>query len=245
MMVSQQSSVLIVGNEPSLCKVLHSSLSESGFAVEEAPSGEEGLHIVQYRSFDLVLLDMNMPSIRDVEACRWLRELSPRTGIVLVSGRDQEDDTVQALDAGADDYLTKPFRLRELIARLHAVLRRTRALETQELPVLQAGSVAMDLHRRILWRCGTQVHLSPKEFDLLAFMMQNPSEPLTHARLLRSVWGPGYDTEVEYLRSYVRILRKKIETDPARPDYILTEPWVGYRFRNPSDQEGRRFFVAG
>jgi two-component system KDP operon response regulator KdpE len=117
------------------------------------------------------------------------------------------------------------------------VLRRTRALETTAAPVIQAGSLGMDLHRRILWRSGTQVHLSPKEFDLLAFMMQNQGAPLTHVRLLRSVWGPEYGNELEYLRSYVRMLRKKIENDPAKPDYILTEPWVGYRFRNPSDQE--------
>jgi two-component system KDP operon response regulator KdpE len=237
MMVSQQCSVLIVDDEPSLRKVLRTSLSAGGFTVEEARSGEEALGVAQNRAFDLVLLDINMPGIGGVEACRRLRDLSPRAGIVMVTVRDLEDDKVQALEAGADDYITKPFRLRELIARLRAVLRRTRALETQELPVIQAGSLAMDLHRRILWRSGTQVHLSPKEFDLLAFMMQNQGAPLTHVRLLRSVWGPEYGNELEYLRSYVRMLRKKIENDPAKPDYILTEPWVGYRFRNPSDQE--------
>jgi two-component system, OmpR family, KDP operon response regulator KdpE len=236
-LVSQQCSVLIVDDEPSLRKVLRTSLSAGGFVVEEARSGEEALGVAQHRAFDLVLLDINMPGIGGVEACRRLRDLSPRAGIVMVTVRDLEDDKVQALEAGADDYVTKPFRLRELIARLRAVLRRTRALETQELPVLQAASLTMDLHRRILWRSGTQVHLSPKEFDLLAFMMQNQGAPLTHVRLLRSVWGPEYGNELEYLRSYVRMLRKKIETDPAKPDYILTEPWVGYRFHNPSEQE--------
>src|SRR5580658_3456627 len=211
MMVSQQCSVLIVDDEPALRKVLRTSLTAGGFTVEEARSG--------------------------VEACRRLRDMSPRAGIVMVTVRDLEDDKVQALEAGADDYVTTPFRRRELIARLRAVLRRTRALDTQELPVIQAGTLAMDLHRRILWRAGTQVHLSPKEFDLLAYMMQNQGTPLTHVRLLRSVWGPEYGTELEYLRSYVRILRKKIETDPTSPDYILTAPWVGYRFRNPSHQE--------
>jgi two-component system KDP operon response regulator KdpE len=236
--VSQQCSVLIVDDEPALRRVLRTSLSAGGFTVEEARSGEEALGVAQNRAFDLVLLDINMPGIGGVEACRRLRDLSPRTGIVMVTVRDLEDDKVMALEAGADDYITKPFRLRELIARLRAVLRRTRALETQELPVLQAGFLAMDLHRRILWRSGTQVHLSPKEFDLLAFMMQNQGAPLTHVRLLRSVWGPEYGNELEYLRSYVRMLRKKIESDPAKPDYILTEPWVGYRFRNPSDKDG-------
>jgi len=237
MMLPQRCSVLIVDDEPSLRKVLRTSLSAGGFTVEEARSGEEALGVAQHKAFDLVLLDINMPGIGGVEACRRLRDLSPRAGIVMVTVRDLEDDKVQALEAGADDYITKPFRLRELIARLRAVLRRTRALEAAELPVIPAGALAMDLHRRILWRSGTQVHLSPKEFDLLAFMMQNQGAPLTHVRLLRSVWGPEYGNELEYLRSYVRMLRKKIENDPAKPDYILTEPWVGYRFCNPSEQE--------
>jgi two-component system KDP operon response regulator KdpE len=237
MMVPQQCNVLIVDDEPSLRKVLRTSLSAGGFSVEEARSGEEALGAAQQKVFDLVLLDINMPGIGGVETCRRLRDLTPRAGIVMVTVRDMEDDKVHALEAGADDYVTKPFRLRELIARLRAVLRRTRAVEVQELPVLQAGILAMDLHRRILWRSGTQIHLSPKEFDLLAFMMRNQGAPLTHVRLLRSVWGPEYGNELEYLRSYVRMLRKKIEADPAKPDYILTEPWVGYRFHNPSEPD--------
>jgi two-component system KDP operon response regulator KdpE len=233
-------SVLVVDDEPSLRKVLRTSLSACGFTVDEARSGEEALGAAQNHAFDLVLLDINMPGIGGVETCRRIRDLTPRAGIVMVTVRDQEDDKVHALEAGADDYVTKPFRLRELIARLRAVLRRTRALDMQEPPVLQAGSLAMDLHRRILWRGGKQVHLSPKEFELLAFMMQNQGAPLTHVKLLRSVWGPEYGNELEYLRSYVRMLRKKIEDDPAKPDYILTEPWVGYRFRNPSDSDAPR-----
>ncbi len=233
-------SVLVVDDEPSLRKVLRTSLSACGFTVDEARSGEEALGAAQNHAFDLVLLDINMPGIGGVETCRRIRDLTPRAGIVMVTVRDQEDDKVHALEAGADDYVTKPFRLRELIARLRAVLRRTRALDLQEPPVLQAGALAMDLHRRILWRSGKQIHLSPKEFELLAYMMQNQGAPLTHVKLLRSVWGPEYGNELEYLRSYVRMLRKKIEDDPAKPEYILTEPWVGYRFRNPSDTEGPR-----
>jgi two-component system, OmpR family, KDP operon response regulator KdpE len=229
--------VLVVDDEPSLRKVLRTSLTACGFSVEEARSGEEALGAAQSHSFDLVLLDINMPGLGGIETCRRIRDLTPRAGIVMVTVRDQEDDKVHALEAGADDYVTKPFRLRELIARLRAVLRRTRALDLQEPQVLQAGSLAMDLHRRILWRSGKQVHLSPKEFELLAYMMQNQGAPLTHVKLLRSVWGPEYGNELEYLRSYVRMLRKKIEDDPAKPDYILTEPWVGYRFRNPSETE--------
>ncbi len=215
-------SVLVVDDEPSLRKVLRTSLSACGFTVDEARSGEEALGAAQSRAFDLILLDINMPGIGGVETCRRLRDLTPRSGIVMVTVRDMEDDKVNALEAGADDYVTKPFRLRELIARLRAVLRRTRAIDLQEPAVLQAGALAMDLHRRILWRSGKQVHLSPKEFELLAFMMQNQNAPLTHVKLLRSVWGPEYGNELEYLRSYVRMLRKKIEDDPAKPDYILT-----------------------
>jgi two-component system, OmpR family, KDP operon response regulator KdpE len=234
----QACSVLVVDDEPSLRKVLRTSLTACGFSVDEARSGEEALSAAQNHSFDLVLLDINMPGLGGIETCRRIRDLTPRAGIVMVTVRDQEDDKVHALEAGADDYVTKPFRLRELIARLRAVLRRTRSNDLQEPQVLQAGSLAMDLHRRILWRSGKQVHLSPKEFELLAYMMQNQGAPLTHVKLLRSVWGPEYGNELEYLRSYVRMLRKKIEDDPAKPDYILTEPWVGYRFRNPSEVEG-------
>jgi two-component system KDP operon response regulator KdpE len=236
-MVLQQCSVLVVDDEPSLRKVLRTSLSAKGFAVEEARSGEEALEVAQHRTSDLVLLDFNMPGISGVEACRRLRELWPRAGIVMVTVRDREDDKILALEAGADDYVTKPFRLRELIARMGSVLRRTRPIEMLGLPVIQAGALTIDLNRRSLWRFGVPVHLSPKEFDLLAFMMKNQGTALIHARLLRSVWGPEYGNELEYLRSYVRMLRKKIEDDPSNPEYLLTEPWVGYRFRNPADED--------
>jgi len=141
------------------------------------------------------------------------------------------------LEAGADDYVTKPFRLGELVARLGAVLRRTRADIGEGPRILQAGELKMDLDRGLLWKAGRQIHLSPTEFDLLAVMMKNQDAPLTHVKLLRGVWGPEYGDELEYLRTYIRMLRKKIEDDPARPQYIQTEPWVGYRFRNPSDPD--------
>jgi len=237
MMVTQRCSVLIVDDEPALRKVLRTSLSAGGFTVEEARNGEEAMEVAQQRPFDLVLLDVNMPGIGGFETCRRLRDLTPSAGIIMVTVRDSEDDKVQGLENGADDYVTKPFRLRELIARLRSILRRTQALKTQELPIIKAGSLTIDLHRRLLWRSGVPVHLSPKEFDLLAFMMRHQGEPLVHARLLRSVWGPEYGNELEYLRSYVRMLRKKIEDDPSTPGYILTEPWVGYRFRNPTAQD--------
>ena len=236
-MLSQQSSVLVVDDESSLRKTLRTSLTASGFSVEEARSGEEALGSVQQHQFDLVLLDVSMPGMSGIDACRRIRGISPQAGIVMVTVRDQEDDKVRALEAGADDYVTKPFKLRELTARLRSVLRRTRASGAAEPVVLRAGDLEMDLHERILRRSGEEIHLSPKEFDLLAFMMKNAGAPLTHVKLLRTVWGVEYGNELEYLRTYVRMLRKKIEADPAAPEYIVTEPWLGYRFRNPSDPD--------
>jgi len=236
-MSSPQSSVLVVDDEPALRKALRTSLIASGFAVEEARDGEEALLSARRHSFDLVLLDINMPGINGIDACRRMRGLSPHAGIIMVTVRDFEDDKVRALEAGADDYVTKPFKLRELTARLRAVLRRTRVDGAVQLSVLHAGKLKIDLDRRLLWRSDEEVHLSPTEFDLLAFMMKNVGAPLTHVKLLRTIWGPEYGGELEYLRSYVRMLRRKIEDDPARPEYIQTEPWVGYRFRNPSDPD--------
>jgi two-component system KDP operon response regulator KdpE len=230
-------SVLVVDDEPALRKTIRASLAASGFSVEEAGTGAEAVGAVKQRPFDLVLLDVNMPGISGIEACKQIRAFAPGTGIIMVTVRDAEDDKVQALEAGADDYVTKPFRFRELVARLGAVLRRTRTDIGERPRILQAGDLKMDLDRCLLWKAGEQIHLSPKEFDLLAILMNNQDAPLTHVKLLRGVWGPEYGGELEYLRTYVRMLRKKIEDDPARPQYIQTEPWVGYRFRNPSDPD--------
>jgi two-component system KDP operon response regulator KdpE len=233
----QSSSVLVVDDEPSLRRALRTSLTASGFAVEEARTGEEAVGTVQRHPFDLVLLDISMPGINGIDTCRQIRGISPHAGIVMITVRDLEDDKVRALEAGADDYVTKPFKLRELTARLRAVLRRTRVNDLAQPVILQIGNLKIDLQRRLLWKGEEEIHLSPKEFDLLAFMMRNSGAPLTHVKLLRSIWGPEYGGELEYLRSYVRMLRKKIERDSANPEYILTEPWVGYRFHNPSDSD--------
>jgi two-component system KDP operon response regulator KdpE len=230
-----------VDDESSLRKTLRTSLTASGFTVEEARTGEEAFDAVQSHVFDLVLLDINMPGAGGLHACRRIRDFAPEIGIVMITVRDAENDKVNALEAGADDYVTKPFRLRELIARLHAVARRAHRREKSEPATLKAGNLEIDSERHLLWRAGERVHLSPKEFELLAFMMRHQGVPLTHAKLLRSIWGPEYGNELEYLRSYVKMLRKKIEDDPAKPQYILTEPWVGYRFSNPSDPDAPSF----
>ena len=229
-----QNSILVVDDEASLRRTLRSSLSANGFAVEEARNGEEALATMRTHPFDLVLLDINMPGIGGLEACRRIRGDSPRAGIVMITVRDSDDDKVRGLEAGADDYVTKPFKLVELTARLRAVLRRTTAQAAAEPRILEIGNVRIDLERRLCWRDDEEIHLSPREFDLLAFMMKNAGFPLTHVKLLRSIWGPEYGGELEYLRSYVRMLRKKIEADPERPKYILTEPWLGYRFCEPA-----------
>ena len=234
-MTNPRQRVLIVDDEAPLRKALRTSLSATGFVIEEARSGEEALEIFGTSRSDAVLLDINMPGLSGVETCRRLRALGSSAAIVMVTVRDTEDDMVQALEAGADDYVTKPYRFRELVARLRAVLRRVQMAEDTAEKVLQAGELELDFDRRTLKKVGAEVHLSPTEFDLIAFFFRHQGVPLTHARLLRAVWGPEYGNELEYLRSYVRMLRKKIETDPARPEYILTEPWLGYRFRNPSD----------
>jgi two-component system KDP operon response regulator KdpE len=233
----QPFSVLVVDDEPALRKTIRASLAASGYTVEEAGTGGEAVGAIQRRPFDLVLLDVNMPGMNGVEACRQIRAFAPRMGIIMVTVRDAEEDKVQALEAGADDYVTKPFRFRELIARLGAVLRRTHADTGGEPTILHAGALKMDVEHRLLWKGTEQIRLSPKEFDLLAFLMKSQGVPLTHVKLLRAVWGAEYGDELEYLRTYVRMLRKKIEDDPARPEYIQTEPWVGYRFRDPSDPD--------
>jgi len=235
MTLQQPVSVLVVDDEPALRKVIRASLVASGFTVEEVGNGREAVGLVQERPFDLVLLDINMPGIGGVETCEKIRALAPKIGIVMVTVRDEEEDKVRALEAGADDYVTKPFRFRELVARMGAVFRRTHGPPGNGSGVLFAGELKIDLDRRILSKRGEEIHLSPKEFDLMAFLMKNQGAPLTHAKLLRAVWGPEYGNELEYLRSYIRMLRKKIEDDPAKPAYLVTEPWVGYRFRNPTD----------
>ena len=224
--------VLVVDDEPALRSVMRTSLNACGFAVEEAGNGEQALELISQRGFEIVLLDINMPGMGGLEACRQMRALTPRLGIVMLTVRDAEKDVVLALEAGADDYITKPFRFGELVARLGAVSRRT---DPADVPAaLQAGNLEIDFERRLLRREGKEIHLTPTEFDLLALLMRNQGRPLTHVKLLSSIWGPQYREELEYLRSYIRALRKKIEDDPSRPQYIQTEPWLGYRFNDPS-----------
>jgi two-component system, OmpR family, KDP operon response regulator KdpE len=226
--------ILVIDDEPAFRKTLRKSLAAAGHNVEEACSGGYAVDMLSHSSFDFLLLDLNMPGMGGTATCKMIRSMSPHIGIVILSVRDTEQDRVALLDAGADDYLTKPFGLRELLARLHAIHRRIFAQAEEEPEVLRAGDLQMDLQGHSVWLAGEALHLTPKEFALLAYLMKHPGRPVTHTTLLRTIWGPDYSNESHYLRSYVKTLRKKIETDPAKPEYILTEPRIGYRFCNPA-----------
>jgi len=235
-MTTDRLKALVVDDESPFRRVLRSCLAASGFTVAEAPSGEEAVATLARSVFDLVLLDVNMPGIGGVEACREIRAFTSKIGIVMVTVQDGESEMVRALEAGADDYIIKPVRLRELVARLRAVSRRLGRDDISEPMLLQAGDLELHINRRQLYRQGNMVHLTPTEFELLALLMRNQGIPVTHAKLLRSIWGPEYGTELDYLRSFVKTLRQKVEADTANPKYIVTVPWVGYRFCNPLDE---------
>jgi two-component system KDP operon response regulator KdpE len=226
--------VVVGDDDPAMRRSLAAAIKAAGHEVDEARDGEQATHLVREHPPDLVLLDINMPGIGGLEACRRIRAAIPSVGIIMITVREGEEDIIQALEAGADDYLTKPFRIRELMARIGAVMRRLRGPAGPETTIIRAGKLELDVGRRSLRKNGEEVHLSPIEFDLLLYMMQNCEIPLDHSKLLRSIWGPEYGQEFEYLRTYVRMIRKKIEDNPARPEYILTEPWLGYRFHDPA-----------
>lgn len=229
-MTTAKGKVLIVDDEASIRRALRTTLRELGFEVVEAARGEEALSLVRTVNFAAILLDINMPGMGGIEACRRIRGAAPRLAILMLTVRDSEDDKVEALEAGADDYVTKPFALRELTARIHAAVRRSQTPATVASAPIRIGEIELDPQRRIVQKSGQKIHFTPKEFDLLHYLMSHPGLPITHARLLSSVWGPEYGNELEYLRTFVRQLRKKLEDDPASPRYLLTDAYVGYRF---------------
>jgi len=231
-MSSEPVRIMVVDDEPAVRRSLNVGLSGNGFVVEEAGTGEEALIFLRRNLVDLVLLDINMPGMSGVDACRRIRELLPRAGILMITVRDSEESKIEALEAGADDYITKPFHLRELVARLRAVARRTKAEAPPVVHILRAGDVEIDLERRTLKKAGEPVHVSPTEFNLLAYLMERRNVPVAHSKILQAVWGPEYGGELEYLRTYIRTLRRKIEDNPSQPEYLVTEPWLGYRFQD-------------
>jgi two-component system KDP operon response regulator KdpE len=223
-------SILVVDDEPQIRRVLRSTLTFRGYELVEAASGEEALELARKVKPDLILLDVNLPGMSGIETCKELRRFTA-VPIIMLTVRNAERDKVVALDAGADDYVTKPFGIEELLARVRASLRRHSSAEA--IPAFQSKELSVDFESRRVTVCGEEVHLAPKEFDVLKLLIAQQGKPVSHRRLLQSVWGPEYGEETENLRVVINQLRKKIEKDPAQPKLILTEPWVGYRFQPP------------
>jgi two-component system KDP operon response regulator KdpE len=226
------SRILVVDDEAQIRRVLRAALSGHGYEVIEARSGEEALEKVGRERVDLALLDVNMPGIGGLEACRRIRAGS-EAAIIMLTVRNAERDKVEALDAGADDYVTKPFSTPELLARIRAALRRTSFSPDSAPARITFADVEIDFHARRVAVGGRQSRLTPKEHDLLRYFVAHANRAVEHRELLQAVWGADYGGELEYLRVFVNQLRKKIEPKPAKPQYLLTEPWVGYRFRLP------------
>jgi two-component system, OmpR family, KDP operon response regulator KdpE len=230
-------SILVVDDEPQIRRVLRVTLSSNGYEVIEAKNGEEAIATVIRERPDLILLDVNMPGMSGFEVCSKIR-LSFGGPIIMVTVRNSKQDKILALDSGADDYVVKPFATGELLARIRAALRRSASEEP--LPKIETPELSVDFEKRIVDVRGSRVHLSPKEFDILRALVIQQGKPLTHKRLLQIVWGPDHAEQTENLRVAINQLRKKIEKDPAHPHYVLTEPWLGYRFQLPSMASERR-----
>ncbi|MGH9902831.1 MAG: response regulator transcription factor [Pyrinomonadaceae bacterium] len=233
--MNQQPRILVVDDEPQLARVLRTGLKTHGYDVRVAADGLSALETFGDWHPDLVVTDLAMPNLDGLELCRRLRELSPLP-IIVLSVRGEEKMKVEALDAGADDYVTKPFGMDELLARVRAQLRRAQVSAAAPSAVLAEGDFRIDLEARSVSVRGGEVHLTPKEYDLLVYFVRHAGKVLTHHTLLGAVWGNNYTEQGEYLRVFVGQLRKKIELDPSNPRYILTEPWVGYRFNAGSEQ---------
>jgi len=229
-MQASQIHILVVDDEAAIRAALRPSLTELGFHVTEASRGEEALDLLRAAAFDAVLLDSNMPGIGGLETLRRIRALAPRLPVLMLTVRDAEDAKVEALDLGADDYITKPFGIRELIARVRAAVRRVNAPVRPEDAPIEIGEIRLDPAQRTVTKRGAPVHLTRKEFDILYCLMSRAGRVITYPKLLTAVWGADCREEVEYLRTFVRQLRKKIEDDPSNPLYLLTDVYVGYRF---------------
>jgi two-component system, OmpR family, KDP operon response regulator KdpE len=225
--------ILIVDDEPQIRRVLQTALVAQDYETSTARTGEEALDELRRERFDLVLLDVNMPGIGGLETCREIRA-SSEAAIIMLTVRGSEQDKVAALDAGADDYVTKPFSTPELLARIRAALRRMPLSGESNTHTVAFDDLEIQFNTRRVIVKGQPVRLTPKEFDLLHYLVTNPNIPIPHGKLLQAVWGPDYGDQVEYLRVFINQLRKKLEPNPSKPKYLLTEPWVGYRFEIPA-----------
>ena len=217
-------------DEPAIRRALRTPLEELGFQIEEASRGEDALHLVRIQAFDVVLLDINMPGMGGIWTLERLRGLAPRLPILMLTVRDDEEDKVEALELGADDYITKPFSMREVVARVRSAVRRAQTPERPEDAPIRIGKIEVHPARRVVKKSGQTIRLTPKEYEILYYLMAHAGRAVTYGKLLSSVWGAQYREEVDYLRTFVRQLRKKIEDDPANPVYLVTDACVGYRF---------------
>jgi two-component system, OmpR family, KDP operon response regulator KdpE len=224
--------VLIVEDDLSLRRTLRTALTALGFDIGEAGTGEEALMRLRMVDYEVVLLDLNMPGMGGIEACHGIRRFHARLPILMLTVRDSEDDKVLALESGADDYITKPFQIRELTARIRSAVRRFRAPDVRVEEVIEVGSISLDPVRRRVTKAEVQVHLTPREFQVLHLLMENAGKPLPHVKLLTTVWGAEFSENREYLRVLMSSLRKKLEADPSNPEYLLTDSYIGYRFRD-------------
>jgi two-component system KDP operon response regulator KdpE len=222
--------ILIVDDEPRVLRMLHAGLTARGYEVTTATTGEQGLDLLATGHFDLLVLDLRLPGIDGLEVCRSVRSWSSLP-ILILSVQDREDDKIAALDLGADDYVTKPFSMGELLARVRVALRHAQQEQEHADSRYQFGDLVVDIGRRIVTVRGAEIHLSPIEYSLLTYLVRNAGKVLTHRMILLNVWGPEESEETQYLRVYIRHLRQKIEPDPAHPRCILTEPAIGYRFQ--------------
>jgi two-component system KDP operon response regulator KdpE len=226
--------ILVVDDEPQIRRIMRTTLTGMGYEVDDAKTGEEGLQKVRAFRPDLVLLDINMPGMGGLAACRAIRA-DTGAAIIMLTVRNTEADKVNALDAGADDFITKPFSTPELLARIRAALRRL-PVSSQSSPArIRLDKLVIDFGARTAFNGKTTSHLTPKELDLLRYLTQHANEVVAHRELLQAVWGPDYGDQVDYLRVFVRNLRKKVELDPDNPEFITTEPWVGYRFNGTAE----------
>ncbi len=226
--MSENKKVLVIDDEPQITRVLRHSLSAHRYDVRTAADGVSGLETFRDWHPDLIITDLQMPEMDGIAFCREIRKASALP-IIVLSVRGDERTKVEALDAGADDYVTKPFGIDELLARVRAALRRTRNEEHTSAPVVD-GDFQIDISTRRVIVAGEAVHLTPKEFDLLSFLFRNRGRVVTHRAILAAVWGGDHTEQTEYLRVFIGQLRKKVEAVPSQPRYILTEPWIGYRF---------------
>jgi two-component system KDP operon response regulator KdpE len=230
--MNHKSKILVVEDDAGIRQSLFETLGALGFAVGDAHNGEDALIRLRMVNYDAILLDINMPGMGGKEACRRIAQNFPGLPVIMLTVRDEEEDIIETLNSGATDYITKPFHIGELTARIRAAIRRRFIPSVPSDAPLIVGDIVLDPNRRRVEKCGDGIHLTPKEYETLRFLMEHAGRPVRHDQLLNSVWGPTYGQEREYLRVIVNQLRKKIEDDPTRPTYILTDSSVGYRFRD-------------